>query len=49
MYEICEADYGQYKIPYCGKTGSGYNPIYGSEVAVYACLKLSWFKHHSQW
>ena len=43
MYEICEADWGYYRIPYCGKTASGYNPIFGSEVAVYVCLRLEWW------
>lgn len=49
MYEICESDYGYYKIPYCGKTATGYNPIFGSEVAVYVCLRLSGYRHYSEW
>lgn len=48
MYEICESDYGYYKIPYCGKTATGYNPMFGSEVAVYACLRLRGYKHYSE-
>ena len=43
MYEICESDYGYYRIPYCGKTASGYNSIFGSEVAVYVCLRMEWW------
>ena len=49
MYEICESDYGYYKIPYCGKTATGYNPVFGSEVAVYVCLRLRWYRHYSEW
>ena len=49
MYEICEADYGYYRIPYCGKTASGYNPIFGSEVAVYVCLRMKqWTSYYDQ-
>lgn len=49
MYEICETDGGYYRIPYCGKTATGYNPIFGSEVAVYVCLKLRGYRHYSEW
>lgn len=43
MYEICESDWGYYRIPYCGKSATGYNPIFGSEVSVYVCLRLEWW------
>ena len=48
MYEICESDYGYYRIPYCGKTATGYNPLFGSEVAVYVCLRLRGYRHYSE-
>lgn len=51
-YEIWESSDGYYRVPYCGKTGQGagtYDNIWGSEVAVYVCLRLEWSTKYGEW
>ncbi len=52
MYEIYKASNGVYQIPMCGKYGGhpgSVNPMYGTEVAIYVCLRLQLWWYNGQY